>query len=97
MIVLTAHYTGKPGTGPAVEAALKRMAVLVHQEEPGCLTYQASRPADAPDDWLLYEVYQDDAAFDAHTQTPHFQDIIQGEIIPMLEHRERRVYDLVIS
>lgn len=97
MIVLIAQYFGKPGTGAEVESALRRMATLVREEEPGCLTYHASRPADAPDDWLLYEVYADQEAFEAHRRTPHFLDIIEGEIIPKLERRERRVYELVIS
>lgn len=97
MIVLIAQYIGKAGTGQDVEAALRRMARIVQREEPGCRTYQASRPVDAPDEWLLYEVYQDQEAFEAHRRTAHFREIIEGEIAPKLERRERRVYELVIG
>jgi (4S)-4-hydroxy-5-phosphonooxypentane-2,3-dione isomerase len=46
---------------------------------------------------MLYEHYVDQAALDAHRATPHFKEIIEGTIIPMLEKRERFFYDLVVS
>jgi quinol monooxygenase YgiN len=97
MIVLAVVYQGKPGTGDEIEAGLKRMAPLVAAEEPGCAMYQVSRSHDDPDRFLLYEQYVDQAALDDHRATPHFQEIIEGTIIPMLERRDRAFYDLVIE
>ena len=95
MIVLVARYHGKPGRGDAIEAALKRVAPLVKEREPGCKLYQASRSQDNPDNFLLYELYEDEAALLAHRDTPHFKEIIEGTIVPMLEKRERELYTLV--
>lgn len=97
MIVLAAYYFGKPGTGDAVEENLRKMAVEVKASEPGCAFYQASRSQDNPDNFLLYEHYVDQAALEAHRTTPHFQAIIEGTIIPLLEKRERALYTLAVS
>ena len=41
-------------------------------DEPGCLRFDVVQDAaDANRVWL-YEVYKDEAAFQAHTQAPHF-------------------------
>ncbi len=97
MIVLAAYYYGKPGTGDTVEENLRRMAVEVKKSEPGCAFYQASRSRENPDNFLLYEHYTDQAALEAHRETPHFQSIIEGTIIPLLEKRERALYTLAVE
>jgi quinol monooxygenase YgiN len=97
MIVLVAQYQAQPGRGDEVEAAVKRMASLVKQHEPGCLLYQANRSREDPDHFLLYEQYADEAALEAHRQAPHFKEIVEGTIVPMLDKRERAFYNLVAS
>jgi quinol monooxygenase YgiN len=96
MIVLTAKYFVKTGRGDEVEAALRRMAPLVKAGEPGCAVYHANRSAENPDLFLLYEQYVDQAALDAHRATPHFKEIIEGVIVPMLDKRERELYQPVV-
>ncbi len=95
MIVLVARYVCKPGLGDAVEEALRRMAEKVRRHELGCLFYHCCRSQDNPDVFLLYEQYETHAALAAHRETPHFRSIIEGEIVPMLEKREREYYSLV--
>jgi quinol monooxygenase YgiN len=97
MIVLTAKYYVKHGRGDEVEAALRRMAPIVKATEPGCALYHANRAAENPDIFLLYEHYTDQAALDAHRSTPHFLEIIEGTIAPLLDRRERELYQPVIS
>lgn len=97
MIVLTAKYFAKPGSGDQVEGLLRRMAPLVSANEPGCKLYHANRSAENPDVFLLYEHYADQAALDAHRNTPHFKEIIEGVIVPLLERRERELYHSVIA
>ncbi|HEY0602399.1 MAG TPA: putative quinol monooxygenase [Herpetosiphonaceae bacterium] len=97
MIVLTAYYHGKAGQGDAIAAALQRMAPLVREREPGCTLYQASRSQDNPDLFLLYEQYEDEAALLAHHETPHFKEIIEDTLVPLLERRERQLYTPVVG
>ena len=97
MIVLVAMYHGKAGRGDEVAAQLTRMAPLVTPGEPGCALYHACRSKDNPDLFMLYEHYVDQAALEAHRETPHFKEIIEGTIIPMLEKREREFYQPVVT
>ena len=97
MVVLIARYYVRAGQGDAVEAALREMAPLVKAQEPGCLLYQANRSREDRDRFLLVEHYRDEAALEAHRATPHFQRLIEGTILPLLERRERELYDLVVA
>ncbi len=40
--------------------------------EPGCLRFDVVQDTNDPYRVWLYKVYRDEAAFEAHTQTPHF-------------------------
>lgn len=96
MIVLVARYYGKPGVGDRIETALKQMAPQVAASEEGCRLYQASRSQENPDNFLLYEHYVDEAALLAHRETPHFKELIEGIVVPLLEKREREFYTLAV-
>jgi quinol monooxygenase YgiN len=97
MIVLVAKYFVKTGQGDQVEAGLRRMAPLVKANEPGCTLYHANRSPENRDLFLLYEHYTDQAALEAHRVTPHFKDIIENTIVPLLDKREREVYESIVT
>ena len=40
---------------------------------------------------MLFEIYDDDKAFEAHQQTPHFKKYL-AEAVPLLASRERQVF-----
>jgi (4S)-4-hydroxy-5-phosphonooxypentane-2,3-dione isomerase len=42
------------------------------EDEPGCLRFDVIQDEADTNKIYLYEVYKDDAAFQAHTQAPHF-------------------------
>lgn len=97
MIVLLARYHVKDGNVAAVFQALQRMKAEMAASEPECVTYQVSVSTEIPNLALLYEVYTNEAALLAHRETPHFKAIIEGEIIPMLDRRERETFELRLS
>jgi quinol monooxygenase YgiN len=97
MLVLAAHYYGKKGNGDAILEGLRKVAPLVKANEPGCKMYQACRSKEDPDYILIYEHYDDEAALAAHRETPYFKEIIEGQVIPLLEKRERVFYTLEIA
>ena len=50
-------------------------------DEPGCLRFDVIQDGADPNRIWLYEVYVDEAAFQAHTKTPHFlkwRDTVKG-------------------
>ena len=95
--VLIARYYVKPGNSQAVREALGKMAARVKSDEPACLVYNANVDPQNENLYCLYEIYKDDAALVAHRETPHFKEIIEGIIVPLLEKREREIYEQVIG
>lgn len=43
------------------------------KDEPGCLRFDVIQDRDEPNRFYFYEVYLDEAALEAHRQTPHFK------------------------
>lgn len=41
-------------------------------DEPGCMRFEVLQDASDPDTYYFFEIYADEAAFNAHRQTPHF-------------------------
>jgi autoinducer 2-degrading protein len=97
MRTLLARYRARSGQGDLVEATLRRMAEAVRASEPACLVYRASRSLDDPEVFVLYEEYTDEAALEAHRSTPHFKELIEETIVPVLESRERELFVPVLS
>jgi autoinducer 2-degrading protein len=63
------------------------------RKEPGCRRFDVLvDPKDATQA-MLYEIYDDEAAFMAHQATGHFKRYL-AEAVPLLDHRERRVWSL---
>ena len=48
------------------------------RDEPGCHQFDALTTEDAPDVVVLYEVYNDKAASEAHLATPHYAIFAEG-------------------
>jgi quinol monooxygenase YgiN len=90
---LLARYQAQEGQGDVVSRTLIQMAESVRRDVPGCLVYRASRSVEHPDVFVLYEEYEDEAALLAHRETAHFQELIEGVVVPVLLSREREILD----
>ena len=44
--------------------------------EPGCRQFDVTVSSEDPNHFFLYEIYDDEAAFDAHRATSHYRDFI---------------------
>ena len=64
------------------------------RKEPGCRQFDVLVDPKDRTKVLLYEVYLDDKAFDAHQQTAHFKRYV-AEAVPLLASRERHVWKRV--
>jgi quinol monooxygenase YgiN len=92
MRALMARYRADPEHGDAIETALRAMAEAVARDEPACLTYRAARSTEDTGSFVLYEEYLDEAALLAHRETPHFRELIEGVVVPLLTSREREIF-----
>ena len=61
------------------------------RNEPGCRQFDVLVDPQEKTKVMLYEVYNDEKAFEAHQQTPHFKKYL-AEAVPLLVSRERHVY-----
>ncbi len=53
---------------------MRANAAATLAREIGCLQFDIATDKDRPEDVLLYELYQDRAAFETHLSTTHFKE-----------------------
>ena len=61
------------------------------RKEPGCRQFEVLVDPTDKTKIMLFEIYNDEAAFEAHQQTPHFKKYL-AEAVPLLASRERHVF-----
>ena len=88
-VALAVTWEAKPGEADAIADALERMAAAVRATEPGTLLFRPHRSSENDHLFFLYELFVDQAAFETHQKTAHFQSLILGEAVPKLARRER--------
>ena len=90
MFVLQVNLRIKPEN---VDAFMKKALENAREarKEAGCRQFDVLvDPKDATR-VMLYEIYNDEQAFEAHQQTPHFRKYV-AEAVPLLASRERQVW-----
>jgi quinol monooxygenase YgiN len=73
MYVITVKFTVNPAHLPAFREAVVAQAKNSLEQEAGCRQFDVSVAENNPCIVLLYEIYSDRAAFDAHLETEHFR------------------------
>jgi (4S)-4-hydroxy-5-phosphonooxypentane-2,3-dione isomerase len=71
MLVVCVHVHVKPEYSAAFAEASRENARSTI-EEPGNLRFDVLQQADDPNQFILYEVYRDEAAMKAHKETQHY-------------------------
>lgn len=71
MYVIVAISQVKPEYRQALIDAITEDAAASVKNEPGCLRFDVIQDAQDPNRIGWYEVYKNEAAFDAHRATPH--------------------------
>lgn len=86
-VVIIARWVALPDKAADVAHWLEH-AVNAARQEPGCLRYQVHRGLDNANLFVLYEEYVDAAAHQAHISSTAFQQIVLGQIVPLLAERQ---------
>lgn len=74
MFVVIVFFEIKPEQVEAFRAAMVGQAKRCLEHEPGCRQFDVSQDPQLPTSFFLYEVYDDEAAFEAHKASSHFAD-----------------------
>jgi len=90
MFVLVVNLRIKPEN---VERFMKQALdnARAARNEPGCRQFDVLVDPQDKSKVMLYEIYNDEKAFETHQQTPHFKKYL-AEAVPLLASRERHVY-----
>jgi autoinducer 2-degrading protein len=90
MFVLVVNIRIKPEN---VDAFMKKALDNAREarKEPGCRQFDVLVDPNDRAKVMLYEIYDDEQAFETHQQTPHFKRYV-AEAVPLLASRERQVW-----
>ena len=92
--VVIARWIALAGSEQLVLDTISELTPL-SRAEPACRSYQACRSLENPREFLLFEVYDDEAGYRAHIDSEHFQQLGFGRAIPALEERQRSFYETI--
>jgi quinol monooxygenase YgiN len=91
--VLQVNIRIAPGNIDAFMTKLMENAAAA-RAEPGCKQFDVVVDPKDPTRVMLYEVYDDEKAFEQHQQTAAFKKYV-AEAVPLLASRERHVWKRV--
>lgn len=74
MFVVTVNFVAKAEHEDAFRTAVLAQAENSVTREAGCRAFDVASPGPGSGEFFLYELYDDEAAFQAHQQTAHFID-----------------------
>ena len=92
--VLLVDLQVKPENVAAFTKKVLENAAAARSTEPGCRHFDVIVDPQDPTRMKLYEIYDDERAFEAHQQTPHFKRYL-AEAVPLLASRQRHVFKLL--
>ena len=82
MLIITAKVRLQSGTSEEFLDAYRWMHPLVMQD-PGAVQYSLHRSAEDPDEFIFYERYESEDAFEYHLSTEHFK-ALSARIDPLM-------------
>ncbi|MDX2266328.1 MAG: putative quinol monooxygenase [Hyphomicrobiales bacterium] len=93
-VALCVHVRAKPGDREALRERLGRHAAFCLAHEPGCRRFDVMTRADDADGFVLFEVYDDEAALAAHDASSHMA-AFRAEAGPLISERTRITGELI--
>ena len=76
--VVTVEFEISPDSWKQFLPLMLQNARASARDEKGCRQFDVCAPPDGSPRVFLYEVYDDEAAFKAHLDTPHFKSFAEG-------------------
>ena len=91
MLVLLVQFVVKPGTEEQAKTYMRTMQEHTRRE-PGCRRYVGHQSLQDPRRFCFYEVYEDEAALEAHRAAPYFQEYVRNGLNPLMENATRELF-----
>lgn len=87
MIAVVVNFEALPGKGAALKEALVKQGKNSLANEKACKYFDVCANPQNPDHFILYELYDDEAAVKAHRETPYYL-AFRETIGPLLKVRD---------
>ena len=87
----------KPGKQAEAEAIVEEFAPKGPGQESGTLSFRVYRDPARPDYLLFVEHFADQAAYDAHTSSPAYKELIAGRFADIIEEFVEIDHELLVS
>jgi quinol monooxygenase YgiN len=87
----------QPGKQAEAEAIINEFAPKGPKEEPGTLSFRVYRDPAKVDYLLFVEHFADQAAYDAHTNSPAYRDLIAGRFSKTIVDFVEIDHELLVS
>jgi quinol monooxygenase YgiN len=94
MYVVIVFFEAKPAHAATLGDALLIQARNSLENETGCRRFDVAVDPLDPASFLLYEIYDDEAAFQAHLQTPHYAEF-NARVTPWTASKRVLTYGLI--
>jgi len=91
MLVLAVTWVANSGHEEEVARIFDKLQAA-SRLEPGCLMYVVHRRKDDPRHFFIYEQYKDEAALQAHRESPHFQEYAVKALKDIGERKQGDLY-----
>ena len=85
-VAILVEFTVKPAAVGRFRELITTNAARSLSDEPGCRRFDVLSPGDEPGRIVLYEIYDDDRAFELHLTTPHYKEFAAAAE-PLIETR----------
>ena len=86
MIISAIQFTFAAKDADKAESLLREIRDA-SVKEPGVVRFEVGRSTDDPNVFVLWEVYRDQAAVEAHKASPHFKQFVLDGIRPLALER----------
>ena len=87
----------KPGCQAKAEAIVREFAPIGPAQEPGTLSFRVYRDVRRPDYLLFVEHFADQAAYDAHTGSDAYEELIAGRFAGLITEFVENDHELLVG
>lgn len=85
-LALIVNFTVSESNITATKELIREMETHTRKER-GCRRYQGHQSVEDPHRFVFYELYDDQAALDAHRASPHYAKFVTNALLGMMETR----------
>ena len=94
MLVVTVNFQARSDKVTEFRDAILFQARSARENETGCRQFDVCQSSDDPTRFFVYEIYDDEAAFEVHRNSPH-SAIARERIKDLLAERELTIWSRI--